>query len=135
MIGGPAIRRVAQRWTGRVRFDDGSAFPDRDYLTVAASTCAARSPTLAGTSSLAAGPISAAPGSGGTFARTCADRDLGEFDVVWMRKDPPYDLNYFFAAHILSLVEAATLVVNSGRGLREVSEKLFVLRFPELTPE
>jgi glutathione synthase len=60
---------------------------------------------------------------------------LDDFDVVWMRVDPPYDLNYFFAAHILSLVEAATLVVNSGRGLREVSEKLFVLRFPELTPE
>lgn len=62
-------------------------------------------------------------------------RPLAEFDVVWMRKDPPYDLNYFYAAHLLSLAEADTLVVNSGRGLREVSEKLFVSRFPDLTPE
>ncbi len=62
-------------------------------------------------------------------------RPLDEFDVVWMRKDPPYDLNYFYAAHLLSLVEPGTLVVNSGRGLREVTEKLFVSRFPDLTPE
>ena len=61
-------------------------------------------------------------------------RALAEFDVVWMRKDPPYDLNYFYAAHLLSLAEDDTLVVNSGRGLREVSEKLFVVRFPDLTP-
>lgn len=60
---------------------------------------------------------------------------LADFDVVWMRKDPPYDLNYFYAAHLLSLAEADTLVVNSGRGLREVSEKLFVARYPDLTPE
>ncbi len=62
-------------------------------------------------------------------------RALAEFDVVWMRKDPPYDLNYFYAAHLLSLAEDDTLVVNSGRGLREVSEKLFVARFPDLTPQ
>ena len=64
-----------------------------------------------------------------------ASRPLSEFDVVWMRKDPPYDLNYFYAAHLLTLAEESTLVVNSGRGLREVSEKLFVARFPDLTPE
>ena len=62
-------------------------------------------------------------------------RGLDGFDVVWMRKDPPYDLNYFWVAHLLSLAESDTLVVNSGRGLREVSEKLFVSRFPDLTPE
>ena len=62
-------------------------------------------------------------------------RALGEFDVVWMRKDPPYDLNYFFATHVLSLVPEGTLVVNDPRGLREVTEKLFVLRFPELAAE
>jgi glutathione synthase len=60
---------------------------------------------------------------------------LGGFDVVWMRKDPPYDLNYFFEAHLLELVPESTLVVNSARGLREVTEKLFVLNFPELCPE
>jgi len=61
--------------------------------------------------------------------------ELGEFDVVWMRKDPPYDLNYFFATHLLDLVPPKTLVVNAPRGLREVTEKLFILRFPELCPE
>ena len=60
---------------------------------------------------------------------------LGDFDVVWMRKDPPYDLDYFFTTHLLSLVEPPALVVNDPRGLREVTEKLFVLRYPELTPK
>jgi glutathione synthase len=60
---------------------------------------------------------------------------LGEFDVVWMRKDPPYDLNYFFVTHILDLVPASTLVVNAPRGLRDVTEKLFILAFPDLCPE
>lgn len=60
---------------------------------------------------------------------------LGEFDVVWMRKDPPYDLNYFFVTHILDLVPPTTLVVNAPRGLRDVTEKLFILRFPDLCPE
>ncbi len=61
--------------------------------------------------------------------------ELGEFDVVWMRKDPPYDLNYFFVTHLLDLVPPTTRVVNAPRGLREVTEKLFILRFPELCPE
>ncbi len=39
LVGGETIRRVAERWQGEVRFDDGTAFPDRDYLTVGASTC------------------------------------------------------------------------------------------------
>jgi glutathione synthase len=60
---------------------------------------------------------------------------LGQFDVVWMRKDPPYDLNYFFSTHILDLVPPTTLVVNAPRGLREVTEKLFILRFPDVCPE
>ncbi|MFQ5699388.1 MAG: glutathione synthase [Myxococcota bacterium] len=60
---------------------------------------------------------------------------LREFDVVWMRKDPPYDLDYLYATHILSLVRPPTLVVNDPRGLREVDEKLYTLRFPELCPE
>jgi glutathione synthase len=59
---------------------------------------------------------------------------LADFDVVWMRKDPPYDLDYFFTTHLLSLVRPPALVVNDPRGLREVTEKLYVLRYPELTP-
>jgi len=61
--------------------------------------------------------------------------NLGQFDVVWMRKDPPYDLNYFFTTHILERVPRSTLVVNAPRGLREVTEKLFTLGYPDLCPE
>ena len=68
------------------------------------------------------------PGARGTS-------ELGAFDVVWMRKDPPYDLNYFFVTHLLDLVAPSTLVVNAPRGLREVTEKLFILRFPDVCPE
>ncbi|MCH6561118.1 MAG: glutathione synthase [Deltaproteobacteria bacterium] len=60
---------------------------------------------------------------------------LHEFDVVWMRKDPPYDIDYFFVTHVLSLVSPPTLVVNDPQGLREVSEKFFALRFPDICPE
>jgi glutathione synthase len=60
---------------------------------------------------------------------------LERFDAVWMRKDPPFDLEYLFATNILSLVPAETLVVNEPRALRDANEKLFALRFPELCPE
>jgi len=61
---------------------------------------------------------------------------LGWFDVVFMRKDPPFDLTYFFATHVLGLVDpAATLVVNDPRGLREANEKLYALHFPDVIPE
>jgi len=64
-----------------------------------------------------------------------AELPLDDFDVVWMRKDPPYDLEYLYATHLLGLVQPPTLVVNDPRGLREVDEKLYALRFPDLCPE
>jgi glutathione synthase len=61
---------------------------------------------------------------------------LAWFDVVFMRKDPPFDLAYYFATHLLGLVDPArTLVVNDPRGLREANEKLYALRFPDVIPE
>src|SRR5438132_1571383 len=49
---------------------------------------------------------------------------LGDFDVVFMRKDPPFDLSYYFATQVLGLADpAATLVLNDPRGLREANEK------------
>ena len=60
---------------------------------------------------------------------------LDWFDVVLMRKDPPFDLNYFFATHLLSLVDdGKCLVVNNPMGLREATEKLYALNFPEVIP-
>src|ERR1043166_8031911 len=61
---------------------------------------------------------------------------LAWFDVVFMRKDPPFDLAYYFATQLLGLVDPTiTLVVNDPRGLREANEKLYALRFPDLVPE
>jgi glutathione synthase len=56
------------------------------------------------------------------------------FDAIFMRKDPPVDLAYLFATHILSLVSAPTLVLNSPRGLRDANEKLYALNFPTVIP-
>ena len=61
---------------------------------------------------------------------------LGAFDVVFMRKDPPFDLAYYFATQVLGLVDPrTTLVVNDPRGLREANEKLYALHFPDVIPE
>jgi glutathione synthase len=57
------------------------------------------------------------------------------FDAIFMRKDPPVDLTYLFATHILSLVDATrTFVMNDPRGLRDANEKLYALHFPDVIP-
>jgi glutathione synthase len=60
--------------------------------------------------------------------------DLGTFDVVHMRQDPPFDMNYITATHLLEHIHPETLVVNDPREVRNAPEKLFVLRYPELMP-
>jgi len=62
-------------------------------------------------------------------------RHLSHYDVVWMRKDPPFNLDYLHATLLLSHAPASTLVLNNPAALREINEKLFALRFPELCPE
>jgi glutathione synthase len=60
---------------------------------------------------------------------------LAFFDVVLMRKDPPFDMAYFFATHLLGLVDPrVTFVMNDPRGLREANEKLYALNFPDVIP-
>jgi glutathione synthase len=60
---------------------------------------------------------------------------LDSFDAVFMRKDPPFDMSYFFATHLLQLVDPSkALVLNDPRGLREANEKLYALRFPDVIP-
>jgi glutathione synthase len=57
------------------------------------------------------------------------------FDAVFMRKDPPFDMAFFFATHMLSLVDQKrTFLCNDPRGLREANEKLYALRFPSIIP-
>ena len=61
---------------------------------------------------------------------------MNEFDSVWMRKDPPFDIKFFFATHLLSLIDPGQcFVMNNPSGLREANEKLYALRFPEQIPQ
>ena len=60
--------------------------------------------------------------------------DLGTFDVVWLRQDPPFDMGYITTTHLLERIHPKTLVVNDPFWVRNFPEKLLVLRFPDLTP-
>jgi glutathione synthase len=61
-------------------------------------------------------------------------RDLAEVDVVLMRQDPPFDMAYITATHILERVHPETLVVNDPRHVRNAPEKLFVTEFADFIP-
>lgn len=60
--------------------------------------------------------------------------DLATFDVVWLRQDPPFDMNYITSTHLLDRLADTTLVVNDPFWVRNYPEKLLVLDFPDLTP-
>lgn len=60
--------------------------------------------------------------------------DLADVDVVWMRKDPPFDMDYIFTTYILDRVADVTLVVNHPEGLRSMNEKAWITAFPDLIP-
>jgi glutathione synthase len=59
---------------------------------------------------------------------------LESFDVVLMRQDPPFDMAYISATHLLERIHPATLVVNDPAQVRNAPEKLFVMEFPDLMP-
>src|SRR5262245_25882446 len=60
--------------------------------------------------------------------------DLKSFDVILMRQDPPFDLAYITATHLLERLQPETLVVNDPGHVRNAPEKMFVTLFPELMP-
>ncbi len=60
--------------------------------------------------------------------------DLADWDVVWLRQDPPFDMGYITTTHLLDMIHPETLVVNDPFWVRNYPEKLLVLRFPDLTP-
>jgi len=61
---------------------------------------------------------------------------LNNVDIVFMRKDPPFDMDYIYATYLLEQAEnSGTLVVNKPSSLRDANEKLFALNFPECIPE
>jgi glutathione synthase len=59
---------------------------------------------------------------------------LAEMDVVLMRQDPPFDMAYITATHLLEHIHPKTLVVNNPAAVRNAPEKLLVTHFPELMP-
>lgn len=62
------------------------------------------------------------------------DRPLSSFDLVWMRKDPPFDMHYIFATYLLDMAGAEVLVLNEPRGLKLFNEKLWAMQFADLHP-
>ncbi|HUX99301.1 MAG TPA: hypothetical protein VMV49_07070 [Candidatus Deferrimicrobium sp.] len=57
---------------------------------------------------------------------------LDDFDLIFMRKDPPYDINYHYATQLLSLTKSK--VINAPESLRRFNEKLIIFHFPNLIP-
>ncbi|MCF6301809.1 MAG: glutathione synthase [Devosiaceae bacterium] len=66
----------------------------------------------------------------GEFARL----DLSIFDVLLLRQDPPFDMNYITITHMLEHIHPKTLVVNAPVEVRNAPEKILATQFPELMP-
>ncbi|MEZ5961286.1 MAG: glutathione synthase [Hyphomonadaceae bacterium] len=62
-----------------------------------------------------------------------AARPVDDFDVVLVRQDPPFDMGYVTNTYLLELAKTAR-VINPPQGIRNISEKMSILQFPELTP-
>ena len=61
--------------------------------------------------------------------------DLGDLDVIFMRKDPPFDMEYVYTTYILDRAAAGgALIVNHPQALRDMNEKAYTAWFPEITP-
>ncbi|NIP38892.1 MAG: glutathione synthase [Candidatus Dadabacteria bacterium] len=68
-----------------------------------------------------------------TSTRTLSFED---FDVLWMRKDPPFNMDYVYTTYYLSLVDPKkTFVINDPKGIRESNEKLYTMYFPDVIPQ
>jgi len=63
----------------------------------------------------------------------CYRQPIAGFNVVVMRKDPPFDLEYYYASHLFTLAEKQGVkIFTSGQALRDFNEKLSILQFPDL---
>jgi glutathione synthase len=80
-------------------------------------------------------PLTVKPVKGDHFALgEGAVQDLARMDVVLMRQDPPFDMAYITATHILERIHPKTLVVNNPAQVRNAPEKLFVTEFSDFIP-
>lgn len=60
--------------------------------------------------------------------------DLSQFDIILLRQDPPFDMNYITNTHLLELITDTTLVLNDPAEVRNAPEKLWVLDYEEFMP-
>jgi glutathione synthase len=74
------------------------------------------------------------PGGPGVFSEAVTLDLAKDVDVVLMRQDPPFDLSYITACHMLELISGETLVLNDPAGVRSSPEKILPLMFPDLMP-
>ena len=70
---------------------------------------------------------------------SCEEQELlslSNVDVIFMRKDPPFDMDYIYATYLLEQAEiSGTMVVNKPSSLRDANEKLFALNFSDCIPQ
>ena len=79
--------------------------------------------------------VTALPGAPFFATGEWARRKLTDFDAVWMRKDPPFDMDFVFSTYILDLAHrAGTRVFNDPISLKAANEKMYALQWPELGP-
>src|SRR6201995_2663594 len=80
-------------------------------------------------------PVTVERRRGGHYAfGESAQLDLATMDVVLMRQDPPFDMAYITATHLLEHIHPKTLVVNDPASVRNAPEKILVTQFPDLMP-
>lgn len=80
-------------------------------------------------------PVTVRDDPGNHFALGDKSRvDLSDMDVILMRQDPPFDMAYVAATHLLEKIHPKTLVVNDPAHVRNAPEKLFVTEFADLMP-
>jgi glutathione synthase len=66
---------------------------------------------------------------------TTKTQPLADFDIHFMRKDPPFDMEYIYVTYILELAEKqGALIINRPQALRDANEKMYITHFPEHTP-
>ena len=62
-------------------------------------------------------------------------QELAKFDIILMRQDPPFDLAYITATHLLEKISEKTLIVNNPYEVRNSPEKIFVTQFEQIMPK
>ena len=98
--------------------------------------CLATNLRVEGDTLLASGASRLRVGPKPAVAETLERRTISsrECDAIFKRTDPPFDLGYIFCTYMLDIAAMHTRVTNSPWGLRDATEKMFILRYPDLIP-